>query len=683
MPAPMEGPFAAKLKAATEGQEFPKVSPDALIVAEGLDLSGGGKSGRQKGRERHERREKHEKRDGEGISGSAVHTRGRFIEAEPAGEIAESPELQEAKRLFGEISIQCEALNQLNAFMEAKGYKDAEGNLTETVAARLERANQAMLPLKEGIPITAAEVDTLAGLLKESNQDIADLKEALESLESAGELTLSPEIKSLFEAKPAPSPAERVVQNESSNPAPPSTEKRPYASFNPDELRTLWRQQSPAERIAMVEGQVKEWREFDRAIREFKDEERFKEDLKARGLGEKYDQVLRLTGRGEGIVTRLEEIRKALEERGELDQKEAAFLTAIFFDYHELLAVAEGIIADRNRETPIVEAEKEARAKKRAEVPAATPERVSEKRVSFEDKAARLKDLLGQWEMLEQEFGAEPLRQAVRSLRRLEKRGALPPTGKIAKWFAEHDGPKVWQGRAAAADRALLTDDALPGMEAMVQDGLLVAEKLRKERATTETAAPEIERQDSEPTVRGDVWEASPKDSTHTGRRVVVTGVTPEGKIEYRFYNFDEIGNAQNMGFGMHDSEQTLREWLANEGFSYKERREDEAGPPAASVLTLDRRPVIDGKLTDWERMNPVEQNRLRRELFSRKDRFVTGLNERLKRAGVSDADRRSTIIKYLDEYLPRAIELVVTVPLQETDREILLRDLKKEIAIT
>lgn len=689
----MEGPFAAKLKAVTEGRDFPKVSPDALAVAEGLDLSGGGKTGREKRRAKHERHERSEQKSGEGISGNAVHTRGRFVEAEPIGETTESPELQEGKRLFGEISAQCDTLGQLNAFMEAKGYKDAEGNLAETVAARLERANQAMLPLKEGLPITSAEVDILAGLLKESNQDIADLKEALEGLESAGELALSPEIKSLFEAKSDPSPVGMVDQSESANTEQRSAEKRPYASFNADELRALWRQQSPAERIALVGGQVKEWRAFDQTIRKFKDEERFKEDLKARGLGEKYDQVLRLTGRGEGIVTRLEEIRKALEERGELDQKEAAFLTAIFFDYHELLAVAEGIIADRNRETPIVEAEKEARAKKQAaaekavDVPTAMPERAREKRSSFEDKIVRLKDLLGQWEALEQEFGAEPLRQAVRSLRRLEKRGSVPPTGNIAKWFAEHDGPKAWQGRAAAADRALLTDDALPGMEAMVQDGRLVAEKLRKEQLSVETAAvpvaPEVERGENEPIVRGDVWEAPSKDPAHAGRRVVVTGITPEGKIEYRFYNFDEIGNAQNMGFGMHDSEQSLREWLVAEGYAYKERREEELGPPAASVLTLDRRPVIDGELTEWERMNPVEQNRLRRELFSRKDRFVTGLNDRLKRAGVNDTDRRSTVTRYLDEYLPQVIELVVQVPLQDTDREILLRDLKKEIAIT
>lgn len=773
----MEGPFAAKLKAVTEGRDFPKVSPDALAVAEGLDLSGGGKTGREKRRAKHERHERSKQGSGEGVSGNAVHTRGRFVEAEPIGETTESPELQEAKRLFGEISAQCDTLGQLNAFMEAKGYKDAEGNLAETVAARLERANQAMLPLKEGLPITSAEVDILAGLLKESDQDIADLKEALEGLESAGELALSPEIKSLFEAKSDPSPAGRVDQSESVNVEQRSAEKRPYASFNADELRALWRRQSPAERIALVEGQVKEWRTFDQTIREFKDEERFKEDLKARGLGEKYDQVLRLTGRGDGIATRLEEIRKAFEERGELDQKEAAFLTAIFFDYHELLAVAEGIAAERDRETPIVEAEKKegelvaflddnykgiirslksiktreqldklkaekpdnpisggaidvdglrhlfgdqypenddklvekllrlankfqaeidalykeveqkVSAKAEKSVRAVDSENAPDKRVTFQEKVARLSDLLGQWEALEQEFGAEPLRQAVRSLRRIEKRGSVPPTGKIAQWFAEHDGPKAWQGRAAAADRALLTEDALPGMEAMVQDGRLIAEKLRKEQLSVETAAvpvaPEVERGENEPIVRGDVWEAPSKDPAHAGRRVVVTGITSEGKIEYRFYNFDEIGNAQNMGFGMHDSEQSLKEWLAAEGYAYKERREEEVGPPAASVLTLDRRPVIDGELTEWERMNPVEQNRIRRELFSRKDRFVTGLNERLKRAGVNDTDRRSTVLRYLDEYLPQVIELVIQVPLQDTDREILLRDLKKEIAIT
>lgn len=104
--------------------------------------------------------------------------------------------------------------------------------------------------------------------------------------------------------------------------------------------------------------------------------------------------------------------------------------------------------------------------------------------------------------------------------------------------------------------------------------------------------------------------------------------------------------------------------------------------PPTASVVTLDRRPVIDGKLTEWERMDSVEQSRLRRELYARKDHFLSGLNKQLKRAGVGDLERRSTIIKYLDEYLLQVIPLVVKIPLQDTDRESLLRDLKKEIAI-
>ena len=108
MPAPMEGPFAAKLKAVTEGRDFPRVSPDALAVTEGLDLSGGGKTGREKRRAQHERHERSEQRNGEGVSGNAVHTRGSFIEAEPIGETTErteSPELEEAKRLFGEIRM--------------------------------------------------------------------------------------------------------------------------------------------------------------------------------------------------------------------------------------------------------------------------------------------------------------------------------------------------------------------------------------------------------------------------------------------------------------------------------------------------------------------------------------------------------------------------------------------------
>lgn len=615
MPAPIEGPFAAKLKAATKGRDFPKTSPDVLVVADSLDLSGGGKSGREKRQAKHEQRERNAQRSDEGVPGNAVHTRGRFVEPEPIGTTPENSELQEASRLFDEIVAQHEMLGQLNAFMETQGYRDTDGDLMETATDRLERANRTMLPLKEGTPITSAEVENLADLLKESAQDMADLKEALENLESAGELALPPEMKTLLETKPNPALKEMASRSESVEPGQPPAERRPYASFGAGELQALWRRQRPIERIALVVDQLKEWRVLDETIRKFKDEERFKADLKARGLGEKYDQVLRLTGRGETIAVRLEEIQKTLEERGELDQKEAAFLTAIFFDYHELLAVAEGIVAERERETPIIEVEKEAQAKKQraaektmTEASATAPERTPGKRLLFEDKVARLKDLLNQWKALEDEFGDGALRQAVRSLRRLEKRGEVPPTGKIAEWFAKHTGPKAWQGKAAAADRTLLMDDALPGMEAMVRDGRLVAEKLRKEQPVVET---------------------------------VTSQALPAAE------------------------------------------RPDEAEPSAASVLTLDRRLVIDGELTEWERMNPVEQNRLRRELFARKDRFVTKLNERLKHTGVSDADRRNTITKYLDEYLPQAIALVVTVPLQATDQEALLRDLKKEIPIT
>lgn len=707
MPAPMEGPFAEKLKAATAGRDFPKSSPDASAVAEGLDLSRGGKTGREKRRARHEQRERNDREgDGQGVSGRAVHTRGSFVDSKPDGASAENGEREEFKRLFEEVSAQCNMLTQLNAFMEANGYQDAEGNLAGTVTVRLEEANRLMQSYvaESGAVPTTADKESLEKIREQSAQDIADLKEALEGLESAGELALPPEVKALFEMKSDPPVAEKVaaavsgaapdqsavsseVQAVPNNESAP--EKRPYASFGADDLRALWRRQGALDRIDMVANQHKEWQAFDQAIRKFKDEERFKDDLKARGLGERYDQVLRLTGRSEAIATRLEEIRQAFEEKGELDQKEAAFLTAIFFDYHELLAVAEGIAAERERETPIVEAEKEARAKKQegaAKAVAETIDTSQEKKAPFQEKVSQLKALLDEWKALEDEFGDDALRQAVRSLRRLEKRGSVPPTGKIAKWFAEHDGPKAWQGRSAAADRALLVNDALPGMEGMVRDGRNVVEKLRKERAeakpTTAPASHEAERKDDAPIERGDVWEAPAKDSSSAGRRVVITGNTSDGWLGYRFFDVDDVGNAKNMGFGQAKTEADMRKWLADEGYTYKERREDEIEPVAASVVTLDRRPVTNGELTEWERMNPVEQNRMRRELFARKDRFVGGLNERLKRAGVNDAERRNTVMKYLDEYLAQVMPLVVPVPLQDTDREALLRDLKKEIAI-
>jgi hypothetical protein len=623
MPAPMEGPFADKMKAATKGREFPKASPDVLAVAESLDLSGGGKTGREKRRAKHERREQEQQDGGKGVSGRSVHTRGGFVEPESVREIKESPELQKAKRLFGEVTAQCEVLGRLHAFMDENGYKDSEGNLSETVATRLERANRTMLPLKEGGVIAAAEVDNLAELLEESNHDIADLKEALEGLESAGELVLPPEIKSLLETKPdllredLESEAESVDSGQTPVSAKahpgaddheqPLLEKRPYASFSRSELRELWRGFSHENMLSAVERQLADWQKFDQEIRRFHDEERLVSDIRAAKGEEDPEEVVRLTGRTTSIATALATIRKRFEENGRLDKKDTGTLTALFYPYHELLVAAEQIAEERGRETPIVEVEKEKRAKKQegvAKAGAETPDAALEKKPSFQDKVARLKDLLDQWKALEDEFGDDALRQAVRSLRRLEKREKLPPTGKIAKWFAEHDGPKAWQGRNAAADRALLMNDALPGMEDMVRDGQSVAEKLRKEQLPTESAV------------------------------------------------------------------------------------QTETKEPVAQVLGLDGRIIdrdVSGELnqTEWQRMNPVEQNRLRRELFSRKDRFVSGLSERLKRAGVNDGDRRNLIIKYLDEYLPQAIELVVKVPLQDTDREILLRDLKKEIAIT
>lgn len=630
MPIPTEGSLAAKLKAATNGRDFPKALP---AVGDASGVSGNKRPDREKRRAKHERREREAQRDSGGVSGSVVHTRGRFVRTEPImKEGAGDRELQEAKQLLDEIIHQGDVLSWLGAFAEANGYEDADGDLVKTVTDRLERANRTMLPLKEGGAITSAEVDNLRDLLAESVQDITDIKEALEELESQGELALSPEVKALLKTETKPlistettdqdqSPASTEASGTSAaGSALPAPEGRPYASFGTKELHMLWQKQSVVERIGMVMDQLGQWKEFDQSIREFKDEGRLREDLKERVSEKEYDRILRLTERSGAIATRLKELRKISEERGELDQKEESFLKAIFLDYHDLLVVAERIIAECERETPIIEREKEAQVKEQR----ANVERVSdssdtlhEKKSPFEEKVSRLKILLDQWTAWEQEFGAEPLRKAVRGLRRLKKRGVLPPVEKISIWFAEHTRPGAWQGKAAAADRVLLVKDALPSMENLIRDGHSVTRRLRQGQERSE-------------------MKISPSDHQ---------------KVEYPKVD----------------------------GGPHKRKGDEEV----ERVMTMGGRAVVDGELTEWGQMDPAEQNRIRRELFARKDRFVSGLSQRLKQDGVAEDDRRRVITKYLDEYLPKMIAQVVTFSLQETDRESLMRDLKKEIVIT
>lgn len=613
---PAEGGFAEKLKAATAGKQFPAAFPEATAAASELDLSRGGKSGREKGRAKHEKRGERSQRAEAGVSGHSVHTRGRsadFYLLPP--EALKSPEQEEAERLFEEICVRSEILGRLSAFMDANGYKDTEGSLMETAAVRLERANRIMLPLAEGSSITSAEVSNLLELSDQSNQDIADLKEALQGLESAGELALPPEIKSLFEAKPDLPAAEEANQAGSVDsgqsladadvPAvqtdgreQPVAEKRPYTSYSEEELRANWNRSSDAEMIGTVEGQLGAWREFDEKIKTFNSQNRVVDDMRAIVPKEKFEGVYSLTGRNEQVAATLGDIRRRFEENGRLEKKDAGILTALFFDYHRLLAVAEGVVQERERETPIVAKEKAAVAdravRKQTSGREETDKAAAEKQVAFEAKLVLLGDLLERWNAIGTESSGSEFEAA---LLRSRKGKPVPPIKELEAWLGKKAALQAWN----AKDRGYIEEEVLPEMERLLRQAEKTVDRLKEKKAAAETTS-------------------------------------------------------------------------------------TDSKAPVAKVIGLDGRMIERDKSgalvqTDWERMNPVEQNRLRRALFDRRNEYLTRANGLLKKNGVEKSvDRRRLVLERFPSFMLQVIKKeVVQVSLTDKDTESLMNDLHRE----
>ncbi|MFZ1627145.1 MAG: hypothetical protein WAT81_05080 [Candidatus Moraniibacteriota bacterium] len=844
MSEPMTGPFAGKLEKAVVGRELSKATPDAAAVAAGLDLSGGGKPGREKGQAKHERRERKKNHDGAGVSGRSVHTRGQFVEAVPVAVPHEEAEkqfqhetvsslvdqlnavderLQELFQEYPEVTPTIDEIKEDGSTSEvdaktianeayaaagrdAAEYENTGGEISQDdfdkVIANLSgwldemlavedcfreavklpkferaapqgRTDQAS-PRGESEPRDDSEypetklfaeklvlleermgswMEIRRQILKQGDPERlnADLK-GLEVRDLAKKRVLESVMaeiamhrQSLAEGQKPDGEAqawldrhlagldeilaagvaireqilkERALEAEQTKQAPEHEEDsvalpRSYASFDYQERQKIWREMrgKPMEKVTTVIDQLEHWKRFDDLIRQFHNESRFKADLINRDLGEKYAQVLALTGRNDEVTARLKKIKKQVETDGELNEKDAGFLTAMFFDYHELLVVGEQLMQERDKETSMIEAEKAAQTKRLAEeesvrnkaaqdgaqtasAAVAAGEKSGESLpASFEGQMEKLTGLIGRWNALGAELGWPILYKALQK----ERKEKIPPVKVLEDWLAKKSVSGAWDGKVGLQDRGYVEREVLPDMKKLVRQAEAAAIKWRAQQelngtvapGTNEPAAespavrvaPETKEKGDEPIVRGDVWEASPKDATHTGRRLVVTGVTSEGKMEYRFYNFDEIGNAQNMGFGMHESELALREWLAAEGFSYKERREDEVEPPAASVVTLARRPVIDGELTEWKRMNPVEQNRIRRTLFEKRNEYLTRANMLLKKSGVDRAvDRQKMVRERLEKFMTRVIEKDITgVSLTDSDRASLMRELEKE----
>lgn len=611
----MEGPFSEKLKTAVQGRAFPAAAPEAAAAAD-FDLSLGGKSSREKRRTKHEKKERTKREGNEsGVSGRAVHMRGQFAESVPIESSIESVEQQELKRLFSDVVSQATALTQLNAFMEAAGYVDAEGALGQSITAELERANQLVRQYfeseEEKSPLES-DIEVLRSIQEQFTLDIADVKEAIEGIESAGQLVVPAEIKGLLDSVKSsnerdsdvnePSVVETRSRDESVDPSQSSAERRPYTSFDrreldPRGLREIWYRKSPSEQIAMVSDQLNEWQTFDQAIRKFGDEGRFRDDLKARGLGDRYDKILRLTGRSVEVASRIKGIQKEFEKKGELDQEGAAFLKAIFFGYHELLVVAEGIIRERERETPIVEAEKEDRKKKAAaekeaiakkaeEVRAAAqkvePIASQEEEAPFEEKLSRLTDLLEQWNALGTEFGWRTLRAAIKK----ERKEKIPAIKDLEEWLAKKTTPGSWN----AGDKEYINQGVLPEMELLIRQATAAVEKLRAERA---------------------------EESVASNVTVLRTG-----------------------------------------------------------------RPIVgEHQMTEWERMDPAEQNRLRALLFERRDEYFSRANALLKKSGVDRAvDRQKFVRERMEVFMMKVIEKELAgVTLTDSDRASLMRELNKE----
>lgn len=597
----MEGPFSEKLKTAVRGHAFPVAAPEAAAAAD-FDLSLGGKSSREKRRTKHEKKERTKREGNEsGVSGRAVHMRGQFAESVPMEPLVESAEEQELKRLFSEVVSQAAVLTQLNAFIEAAGYVVAEGALEQSIRVELERANQLMRPYleseEEKSPLES-DIEVLRSIQGRFMLNIADVKEAIEGIESAGQLVVPAEIKGLLDSVKSSNERDSDVVGEPlGDEATPTPEKREYASYSERELRATWSRLPHIEMIETVEGQLGEWRSFDERIQAFKSQGRVVDDLLALELGEKHERILGLTGRSENIAGILGDIRKRFEETGELNKKDAGTLTALFFDYHQLLVAAEGVVRERERETPIVEAEKEDRKKKAAaekeaiakkakEVRAAAqnvePIASQEEETPFEEKLSRLTDLLEQWNALGTEFGWRTLRAAIKK----ERKEKIPAIKDLEEWLAKKTTPESWN----AGDKEYINQGVLPEMELLVRQATAAVEKLRAERVEESVA--------------------SNVTALRTGRPIV----------------------------GEH-------------------------------------------QMTEWERMDPAEQKRLRVILFEKRDEYFSRANMLLKKNGVEKASLRQKFVRErMEAFMMKVIEKELAgVTLTDSDRASLMRELNKE----
>lgn len=261
------------------------------------------------------------------------------------------------------------------------------------------------------------------------------------------------------------------------------------------ELQREWREMrgNSEAKIAAVESLLQEWKAAKQKISRFSDESRVRSDMVGSGL--RPDTVRRILDGAEKdgeIEERLSVIRRNVEASSFLSDQDAGFLTAHFHGYHQLIAAAEAVIQERERETAVMAAEKEK--------PKAVDRTVESDGALPQEKLLRAAELLGQWDRLCDEVGA---RKLWRAIEKKHPRMRLPVVLDIKEWLDDHAEEKAWKGRWAERNRQYLNAH-LRDLNGLVKDAELVATDIRSRAATgaDQPAAPATEEAAEAPAVK-------------------------------------------------------------------------------------------------------------------------------------------------------------------------------------
>jgi hypothetical protein len=104
---------------------------------------------------------------------------------------------------------------------------------------------------------------------------------------------------------------------------------------------------------------------------------------------------------------------------------------------------------------------------------------------------------------------------------------------------------------------------------------------------------------------------------------------------------------------------------------------------PAENVVTINRRRVEKGELTEWEQKSVGEQGVIKEKTLGLKQTFVSGLDLRLAQRGIqSQSERRKAIDMVLGEYLRDTLgkKEVIGVSLTKSEIDALVIELTKDV---